>query len=177
MADNVNLVLAELSQLILHDNAVLRETMGRIDFLLKDAIGLLNQNFIHANSQLNPQQGHPSPAGTIEQTQMDNAGESLVTLLNKALTLTNRINSMLNQTVRSLQVEDIVSQMVAKVCNRTLQVDAILMALSAELAESSEQLKVDFIDDLVQRLVELRTRPLDTSIQQTSLSAGEVEIF
>src|SRR5579871_5666104 len=120
-------LLNELCAIVMNENVQLRDAMSRIELLLKDAVRLINESVSTAHTTIQTHQIMLDSAVNPENT--NNPVEGLLDSLRKALTITVQLNAILTKTTRSLQVEDIVTQIITEVNTRSSQIDNVLRQL------------------------------------------------
>ncbi len=141
-------LLNHMSEMLIEENMALRDSIQRIDSLLKHTISLLDESLfsegfgkVDANNKFNTEQSY-----------------------HKALSNTTRV----------LQVEDIVSQIIYLEVNRTIEIDETLRNIK-KLTLNEEFVNQELLEtiDRIKLLKTTRKHPTD----QVSLDAGDIELF
>lgn len=167
--EELKLLLVAFSQLVTDNNIAIRESMARVDSLLKHAVAILNESFFSANHSIANKELIAAPTGDSISSEI--SGESLLGTLQKALVLARQLNVTLSKTTQSLQVEDIVSQIVVQVNNNTIKLDSIIKSIHqvVNLHDGNQQ--------LVEEINCVRMNLANNSVRQSSLNEGGVELF
>lgn len=142
----------------------------KISGLLSHAIELLHEQFLSMNSNINQKIKKTS----IHQEMGALEDANLLTILQRALALADELNQQLGAITRSLQVEDIVSQILDKLLKH-MQATQILVDQIENPPNSSEAFVN--IDNLINEIKNLTSKELFLSIEQNSLDEGGIELF
>lgn len=169
-------LLNKLSQLILDENLALRDSMERIESLLKHAIELLNESVFSVNSTIQTHQDSLEQVVIADESTKMNPGENLLNALRKALGIMIQLNMLLSKTTRSLQVEDIVSQIVNHVINRTNSIDEIVQDIKG-YTYSDKEVSSEAIRHTLNQIAVLSQNIQHNPIKQSSLDEGDIELF
>ncbi|MBS0290210.1 MAG: hypothetical protein JSS07_09285 [Proteobacteria bacterium] len=173
--DDNQILIDKTFQLILDENVGLRNAMKRIESLLKHSVELMNESVSTAHSTIHTHQTILNKAVNPEPEQSAEVpGDQLLTTLRKALGITIQLNAILSKTTRSLQVEDIVSQIVKDVSKRSLKMDIVVNSIQ-------DMKKNTFTPQSTQEILkvieELHITAQKNPIKQISLDEGEIELF
>ncbi len=100
----------------------------------------------------------------------------------KISTLSDEISSTVGLAVRSLQFEDVVTQVVSYSSEHARRLEELLTGLSSHLAElpEDETAQHDLVGRLKQQVEHLRDEwksPLNKAVNQVSMEQGEIEMF
>ena len=176
------LLVNELANLLLDENVSLRDNLRRIESLLKHAVELLNESVFAAHGTIQTHQvmldravQSEAESKFVESEKKLSPGDELLSTLRKALGITIQLNSILTKTTRSLQVEDIVSQIVSDVVTRSNQIDKVLNVFNKDTLDVA--LTSDSLKDMLKQIEWLRSTVKKSPIQQSSLDEGEIELF
>lgn len=177
-AKEIQFLLKILSELLLDENHSLRDSLQRISSLLKHAVELLNDSLFSVNSTIQNQQTLLNDEAKVQGTDMPSSpGENLLQSLRKALGITIQLNHILSKTTRSLQVEDIVSQIVAQVIDRSFAIDEALKELKNISTEDNLVINQDLLKHTITHIETLRNRSVSNIVKQSSLNEGDIELF
>ncbi len=171
-----------------HSNMVelMQSDLGQVNILISDAMQTLQGTFHGLNEQSNAQQEivhtileRISKKGSVDGTAFENLAD-----VSGVSGLAARTNVLVGDAVRSLQFEDIVTQLVAHIQKHLEQMDYTYASLHGYLA------KDECIDDLDQDVRELRQirkqiqeaelvrrGACKKSINQDSMTEGDIELF
>ena len=169
-------LLNKIAQLILDENLALRDSMERIESLLKHAIELLNESVFSVNTTIQSHQDTLQQAVVLDESNKMNPGENLLNALRQALGIMIQLNMLLSKTTRSLQVEDIVSQIVNHVINRTKSIDEILHEIKT-YCYSDNNVSPEAVRNTLSQIAVLNQNIHHNSIKQSSLDEGDIELF
>lgn len=169
-------LLNKLTQLILDENLALRDSMERIESLLKHAIELLNESVFSVNTTIQTHQDSLEQAVVRDEAGSHNPGESLLIALRKALGIMVQLNMLLSKTTRSLQVEDIVSQIVNHVINRTKSIDDVVQDIKT-FTYNDKSVSAEEIKHTLNQIALLSQNIHNNPIRQSSLDEGDIELF
>ena len=102
--------------------------------------------------------------------------------ISRISTLTDDISSTVGVAVRSLQFEDVVTQVVAYSSEHASRLEELVQGLSARLAElpQDETALHDLVGHLHQQVEQLKEEwksPLNKAVSQSSMEQGEIEMF
>jgi len=175
-------VVLVLSQLLLEENKGLRDSMQRIDSLLKHAVELLNESLFSVNSTIVQQQNTLSGAmmdevQNEEQNSGATAGQDLLFSLKKALSITIKLNAILSKTTRSLQVEDIVSQIVSHVVQRTMEIDEALIKIKKIPALNNAHEREQLLNEIKDGILKIHESTGENHVKQKNLNEGDIDLF
>ena len=110
---------------------------------------------------------------TVEITSLNQSTEENI---KRVESLSEEIDSYVSVAVRSLQFEDMVTQLVMHIESRISHVDDVLAVINT-FVEKSKSDMVSSIDDIVKN-VEVRLNDLSHNVvQQGSMSEGDIELF
>lgn len=110
---------------------------------------------------------------TVEITSLNSATEENV---KRVESLSKDIDSYVSVAVRSLQFEDMVTQLVMHIESRIEHVDDVLSVINRFVEKSKDDMLLS-IDDIVSN-VEIRLKDLSHNVvQQGSMSEGDIELF
>jgi len=110
---------------------------------------------------------------TVEITSLNNATEDNI---KQVELLSEEIDSHVSVAVRSLQFEDMVTQLVMHIESRISHVDDVLAVINTFVEKSKSDMVLS-IDDIVNN-VEIRLNALSHNVvQQGSMSEGDIELF
>lgn len=168
-----------LSQLLLEENELLRNSMQRIDSVLKHAIELLNENVYSVNGTLQRQQDEIHHFLKLASNKSDDKTLEMNESLQKIFQYTVASNTTLSNTIRSLQMEDIVSQISAHIVNHSFEIDQTFHELKTlnKSNGNAAELNTNALYQVTSKIKLLRESAQNHSTKQVNLDIGDIELF
>lgn len=164
-----------LCDLFLREITATREALFIVDKLLKEAVELLNETLIQMSSSLHDRKAAEGKPSKLSSVTPEAANNTLLEVLTKALLMTKELGDNVTKSTQSLQVEDIVTQILSSVTDRAQQIGSALTMIKKNLHQNG--INEDVLNKLVLETEELMKRPLKRKIEQKSLREGDIELF